>query len=60
MVFMRVSLAKPLRQVAMGWILALEYLLLGARRLLRPCPIVLGAKCHRFPRPLVLVMPIRC
>jgi hypothetical protein len=44
----------------MGWIPALEYMLLGVHGLLWPHPIVPGAKCHRFPRPLVLVMPIHC
>jgi hypothetical protein len=58
MAFMRVSLVEPLRQAVMGWIPALEYMLSGARWLLRPHPIVPGAKCHRFLRPLVLVMPI--
>jgi hypothetical protein len=35
-------------------------MMLGARGLLRPRPIVPGAKCHRFSRPLVLVVSIRC
>jgi hypothetical protein len=57
---MRVSLVEPLRQVVMGRIAALEYMLLGACGLLWPRLVVPGAKCHRFPRPLVLVMPIYC
>jgi hypothetical protein len=60
MTFMRVSLVEPLRQAAMGRISVLEYMLLGARGLLRPRPIVPGTKCYRFPRPLMLVMPIHC
>jgi hypothetical protein len=60
MAFMRVSLVEPLHQVAMGWILALEYMLSGAHGLLRPHPIMPGTMCRRFPRPLVLVMPIPC
>jgi hypothetical protein len=51
MTFMHVSLIELLRQVAMGWIPSLDYILLGARRLLRPRPIVPGAKCRRIPRP---------
>jgi hypothetical protein len=60
MAFMRVSLVEPLCQVVMGKILTLEYMLSGAHGLLRPHPIVPSAKCHRFSRPLVLVMPICC
>jgi hypothetical protein len=51
MTFMRVSLVEPLRQVAMGRIPAHEYMLLGVRGLLQPCPVVSDAKCRRFPRP---------
>jgi hypothetical protein len=43
MVFMRVSLVKLLRLAAMGWVPTHEYMLLGVRGLLRPCPTVLGA-----------------
>jgi hypothetical protein len=60
MAFMCVSLIEHLCQVMMGWIPALEYILLGARGLLWPHLIVPDVKCHRFPRLLVLVMPIRC
>jgi hypothetical protein len=60
MMFMHVSLIEPLLQAAMEQIPTLEYILSGARGLLRPHLFVPGAKCHRFPRPLVLVMPIRC
>jgi hypothetical protein len=60
MMFMRVSLVEPLRQASMGWIPAVEYMLSGVHGLLWPCPVVPGAKCHRFLRPLVLVMPIHC
>jgi hypothetical protein len=60
MAFMRVSLVQPLCQVAMGWIPALEYMLSGAHGLQRLRPIMPGAKCCRFLRPLMLVMPIHC
>jgi hypothetical protein len=50
MVFMRVSLTELLHHVAMGRIPALEYMLSGTRGLLRPCPVMPGAKCRRFPR----------
>jgi hypothetical protein len=60
MAFMRVSLVEPLCQTVMGWIPALEYMLSGACGILQPCRIMLGAKCHRFLRPLVLVKHIHC
>jgi hypothetical protein len=43
MAFMRVPLVKLLRQAAMGWVLALEYMLLGTCGLLGPCSIMPGA-----------------
>jgi hypothetical protein len=51
MAFMHVSLDLLLHQTVMGWILVLEYKLSGAHGLLHPCPVVPGAKCHRFLRP---------
>jgi hypothetical protein len=50
-VFMRLSLVELLRQAAMGRILALDYMLSGVCELLRPCLILPGNKCYRFPRP---------
>jgi hypothetical protein len=50
MAFMCVSLVELLLK-AMEWIPALEYMLSGARGLLRPHLVVPGAKCHRFLRP---------
>jgi hypothetical protein len=43
MVFMRVPLVELLCQVAMGWILVLEYMLSGVCRHLWPHPVVPGA-----------------
>jgi hypothetical protein len=43
MALMLVSLVKLLHQAAMGWILALKYILSGARGLLRLRPIMQGA-----------------
>jgi hypothetical protein len=43
MVFMCVSLIELLHQAAMGRVPALEYMLSGARGILRPHPVVLGA-----------------
>jgi hypothetical protein len=43
MAFMRVSLVVLLHQVVMEHILALEYMLSGARGHLRPHPIMSGA-----------------
>jgi hypothetical protein len=43
MAFIHVSLVELLRQAEMGWVPALEYMLLGARGLLRPRPVVPGA-----------------
>jgi hypothetical protein len=43
MAFMRVSLIEPLSQAVMEQILALKYMLSGARRLLRPHPVIPGA-----------------
>jgi hypothetical protein len=43
MALMRVSLVELLRQVAMGRILALEYILLDAREILWLRPVMLGA-----------------
>jgi uncharacterized protein YhhL (DUF1145 family) len=51
MVFMHVSLVKLLRQTVMGRIPALEYMLSRAHVLLRPCLILQGNKCYRFPMP---------
>jgi hypothetical protein len=51
MAFMRVSLVELLHQALMGRIPTLEYMLSGARGLLRPRLIMPGAKHHRFPRP---------
>jgi hypothetical protein len=51
MAFMCISLVELLRQVEMGWIPALEYMLSGARGLPRPRPVVLVSKCHSFLRP---------
>jgi hypothetical protein len=51
MAIISVPLVETLWQVAMGWILALEYILAGARGLLWPRPIMTGTKCHRFLRP---------
>jgi hypothetical protein len=51
MVFMRVPLVELLWQATMGWIPALEYMMSGARGILRPRPIMPGAKCHHFSRP---------
>jgi hypothetical protein len=42
MALMHVSLVELLREMAMGHILALEYMLSGAHGLLQLCPIVLG------------------
>jgi hypothetical protein len=42
MTFMRVSLIELLRQTAMGRVSVLEYMLLGARGLERPRPVVSG------------------
>jgi hypothetical protein len=50
MAIMRVSMVELLCQTVMGWILALEYLLSGMRGRLWPRPVILGIKCHRFPR----------
>jgi hypothetical protein len=60
MTFLLVSLVEPLRQAAMGWIPTLEYMLSGVYGLLRPSLVMPGSKCHRFLRPLVLVMLIHC
>jgi hypothetical protein len=43
MTFMRVPLVRLLHQAAMGWIPALEYMLLDKRGLLRLCPVVSDA-----------------
>jgi hypothetical protein len=51
MALMRVSLVELLCQMVMGWLPTLEYMLSGMRGLLRPRPVVPGAKCHDFPRP---------
>jgi hypothetical protein len=51
MVIMRVSMVELMCQMSMGWILALEYVLLGARGFLWPRLIVSGNKCHHFLRP---------
>jgi hypothetical protein len=51
MVPMCVSLVALLFQTEMGWILVLESMLLGARGLLQPHPILPGTECHRLPRP---------
>jgi hypothetical protein len=51
MAFMHVSLVELLRQAVMGWIPALEYMLLGKRVLPQPCPIMPGKKCRRFLKP---------
>jgi hypothetical protein len=40
MTFIRVSLVEVLCRAVMGWAPALEYMLLGAHGLLRPCPIM--------------------
>jgi hypothetical protein len=58
--FMRVSLVELLCQTVMGQIPALEYMVSGARGLLRPRPIVPSLKCCRFLKALVMIMHIRC
>jgi hypothetical protein len=44
LVIMLVPLVELLYQTAMGWIPALEYMLLGTRGLLWPHPVTLGNK----------------
>jgi hypothetical protein len=51
MAIMRVSLVESLCLMAMGWILALEYVLLGACGFLWPCLVASGNKYRRFPMP---------
>jgi hypothetical protein len=50
MAIMRAPVEELLCQVATGWIPILKYLLSGAWGILWPCPIMLGIKCHHFPR----------
>jgi hypothetical protein len=50
MAIIRVSLAESVCKKVMEWILALKYVLSGARGFLWPCLIVPDNKCHRFLR----------
>jgi hypothetical protein len=47
---MCVPLVERLSQAVMGQILALKYLLPGARGCLRPCPIMAGFQCRCLQR----------
>jgi hypothetical protein len=51
MTIMRVSLVESLCQTTLGWIPALEYMLLGALGLLWLRLIASDSKWHRFLRP---------
>jgi hypothetical protein len=48
---MHVLLIELSLQTAIRQILVLEYMLLGARGVLQPCPILLGNECYHLPRP---------
>jgi hypothetical protein len=51
MAFMHQPLVEPLWEAVMERIPALEYVISGVRGLLRPCPVMPGAKCRCFSRP---------